>query len=134
VGRVLQNSQVRAQRDLGFMFVSQPVVGDAKAAGGKEVFAITVILKGAGLAQQLVDDVPVIDGVLVTPHQPRQRVHVDARVPDFHTVGIQPSFDLLADQTAMHRVGIAVDVDQTPRVHTHRQAQATVLPLRGQRP
>jgi len=102
------------------MFVLQPVVGDAKAAGGEKVLAITVILKGARLTHQLVDDVPVIDGVLVTPHQPRQRVHLRSRVPDFHTVGIQPSFDLLADQTAMHRVGIAVDVDQTPRIHTHR--------------
>jgi hypothetical protein len=134
VGSVLQNPQIRAACDLGSVFVVQPVVGDAKTAVGEEVLTITIILKGARLAHQLVDEVPVVDGVLVTPHQPRQRVHLGSRVPDFHTIGIQPSFDVGADQTAVHRVGVAVDVDQAPRVHAHRQSQATVLPLRRQRP
>jgi hypothetical protein len=77
----------------------------------------------------LVNDVPVVDGVLVAAHQTRQRVHLASRVPDFHTLGIQPGFDFLAHQTAMHRVGVAVQVDQASRVHAHRQPQATVLPL-----
>ena len=134
VGSVLQNPQVRAPGDIGSVFVVQPVVGHAKAAVGEEVLAITVILEGARLAHQLVDEVPVVDRVLVTPYQPRQRVHVGSRVPDFHALGIQPRFDFLADQTAVHRVGIAVDVDQAPCVHAHRKPQATVLPLRRQRP
>jgi len=71
VGSVLQNPQVRAPCDLGSVFVVQPVVGHAKAAVGKEVLAITVILEGARLAHQLVDEVPVVDRVLVTPYQPR---------------------------------------------------------------
>jgi hypothetical protein len=131
---MLQNPQVRAACDLGSVFVLQPVVGYAKAAVGEQVLAITVILEGARLAHQLIDDVPVVDRVLVTPYQPRQRVHLDSRVPDFHALGIQPSFDLLADQTAVNRVGVPVNMDQAPRVHAHRQPQATVLPLRRQRP
>jgi hypothetical protein len=134
VGSVLQNPQVGAYGDSGSMFVAQSVVGHSKAAVGEEVLAITVILKGARLAHQLVDDVPVVDRVFVAPYQPRQRVHLGSRVPDFHTIGIQPGFDFRADQTAVNRVGIAVDVDQAPRVHAHRQPQATVLPLRRQRP
>lgn len=131
---MLQNPQIRTPRHVGSMFRLQPVVGHAKAAIGEQVLAITVILEGARFAHQLVDDVPVVDRVLITPHQPRQRVHLATRVPDFHTVGIQPGFDFLADQTAMHRVNIAMDMQQTPRIHTHRQSQATVLPLRRQRP
>jgi hypothetical protein len=133
-GGVLQNPQVRTPRHFGSVFVLQPVVGHSKAAVGEQIFAITVVVKGARLAHQLVDDVPVVDGVLVTPDQPRQRVHVGSRVPDFHTVGMQAGFDFLADQTAMHRVGVAVNVDQAARVHAHRQPQATVQPLRRQRP
>jgi hypothetical protein len=131
---VLQNTQVRAACDVGSVFVLQPVVGHAKAAVGEQVLAITVVVEGAGLAHQLVDDVPVVDRVLIAAHQPRQGVHLSPRVPDFHTVGKQPRFDFLADQTAMHGVGVAVNMDQASCIHAHRQPQATVLPLRWQRP
>jgi len=133
VGRMLQNSQVRTPRHVGSMFVAQPIVSHAKAAVGKQVLAKTVVVEGARLAHQLVDDVPVIDRMLVATDQARQRVHLRARVPDFHTVGMQPGFDLFADQPAMHRVDVAVDVDQAPRVHAHGQPQATVQPRRRQR-
>jgi len=132
VGRMLQNSQVRTPRHVGNMFVAQPIVGHAKTAGGKQVLAITVVVEGARLAHQLVDDVPVMDRMFVASDQARQRVHFRSRVPDFHTVGMQSGFDLFADQPAMHRIGIAVDVDQAAAVHAHRQAQATVQALRRQ--
>lgn len=41
---------------------------------------------------------------------------------------MQPGFDLLADQAAMHRVRVAVNVDQAALVHPHLQPQATVQP------
>jgi hypothetical protein len=133
VSGVLQNPQVGAPRHCGNVFVLQPVVRHPKAAGGEQILAITVVIEGTRLAHQLVDDVPVVDRVLVTPHQPRQRIHLGSRVPDLHTLGIEPGLDFLADQTAVHRVGVAVDVDQAARVHAHRQPQATVLSLRRQR-
>jgi hypothetical protein len=132
-GGVLQNPQVRSACDLGSVFVLQPVVGDAKPAVGEQVLAIAVVVKGARLAHQLVDDMPVVDRVLVAPHQPRQRVHLSSRVPDFHTLGVQPGFNFLADQTAVHRVGVAVNMDQASLVHAHAQPQTTVQPLRRQR-
>lgn len=133
-GSVLQNPQVRPPCHFGSVFVMQPVVGHAKAAVGEQVFAITVVVKSARLAHQLVDDVPVVDRVLVAPHQSRQRVHLSARVPDFHTLGIQPGFHFLADQAAVHRIGVAVNVDQASLVHAHRQSQGTVQSLRRRRP
>jgi hypothetical protein len=134
VGGVLQNPQIATARLCGTVFVAEPIIGHAETAVGKEVLAIAVVLEGPGLTHQLVDDVPVVDGMLVASHEPRQRIDLGSRKPDFHTVGIQPGFDLVADQATVHRVGIAVDVDQTAAVDVHRQAQATLLPLGRQRP
>jgi hypothetical protein len=133
-GGVLQDLQVGAAGDLGGMLVPQPVIGHPKAAVGEQVLAITVVFKRARLTHQLIDDVPIVDRVLVAPHQPRQRIDVNARVPEFHPVGMQPSFGLLADQTAVDRVGVAMNVDQAALVHTHRKPQTTLLPLRRKRP
>ena len=133
-GRMLQNPQVLARGDPRNVFVSQPVIGQAKAAVGEQVLAIAIILKSARFPHQLIDEVPIVDRVLVAPHQPRQRIDVHSRVPEFHPVGMQPGFDFLADQPAVDRVGVAVDVDQASLVHAHRKPQATVLPLRRKRP
>jgi hypothetical protein len=111
VSGVLQNPQVGTPRHCGNVFVLQPVVSHPKAAVGEQILAITVVVKGTRLAHQLVDDVPVVDRVLVAPDQPRQRVHMGSRVPDFHPLGMEPGFDFLADQTAVHRVGVAVNMD-----------------------
>jgi hypothetical protein len=78
----------------------------------------------------LIDDVPIVDRVLIAPHQPRQRIDLLSGVPELHAVGIQPGFDFLADQPAVDRVGVAVNVNQAACIHAHRQPQATVLPLR----
>ncbi len=61
----VQDSQVGASGDVGSMLVPQPVIGHPKAAGGKQILPIAVVLKGAWLAHQLIDDVPIVDRVLV---------------------------------------------------------------------
>ncbi len=116
------------------MLVPQPVVGQAKAAVGEQILAIAVVLKGARLPHQLIDEVTIVDRVLVAPHQPRQRIDLGSCVPDLHAVGIQPGFDFLANQAAVDRVGIAVHVDQAPRVHAHPHPQTAILPLRREWP
>ena len=133
-GRVLQDSQVLAGAHGRRVLRAQPIVGLAKAAVGEQILAIPIILKGARLAHQLVDDVPIVDGVLVASHQPWQGVHATSRVPDFHAVRVQPGFDLLANQPAVHRVRVTMDVNQASRVHTHRQTQAALQALVGKRP
>ena len=133
-GRMLQYLQVGAAGDIRRVLVPQPVVSHPKAAVGEQILAITVVLKGAWLTHQLVDDVPIVDRVLVASHQPRQGVDQGSRVPDLQAVGMQQGFDFPADQTAVDRIGVAVNVDQAPRVHACRNSQATILPLRRQRP
>jgi hypothetical protein len=116
------------------VLIPQPIVGHAKAAVGEQVLAIAVVLKGARLAHQLIDDVPIVDRVLVASHQPRQRIDLQAGIPELHAVGIQPGLDFFADQAAVDRVGVAVNMDQASCVHAHRQPQATILPRGRERP
>jgi hypothetical protein len=130
---MLQDPQIGAGARGRRMFVAQPIVGLAKAAVGEQVLTIAIILKGARLAHQLIDEMPVVDLTLVATHQPRQRVHAASGVPDFHTIRVQPGFDLLADQPAVDRVHVAMNVNQAPPVHTDRQPQATVQSLFRQR-
>jgi hypothetical protein len=47
---------------------------------------------------------------------------------------MQPGFDLLADQPAVDRVRVAVNVDQTSRIHAHRKPQTAIQPLRRKWP
>ena len=68
---------------------------------------------------------PVMHRVLVPADQSRQRVGEFVRVPDLHTVGMKPSFHPLADQSAMHRVGATVNVDETSRIDSTTHLEAT---------
>jgi hypothetical protein len=133
-GGVLQNPQIFARGDPCYMLALEPVVGHPKAAVGEQILSIPVVLERSRLAHQLVDDVPVVDRVLVPSHQPRHRVDQLAPIPDLDVLGRQTDVDLLANQAAVNRIHVAVDVDQASRVHTHRQPQTAFQSLERQRP
>lgn len=134
-GRMLQNPQILASSHPRCVPALQLVISHAKTAIGKQVLAEAVVLKSARFSHQLIDDVPIVDGVLVAAYQPRQRLDVLPRVPNFHAISVELDIDFLADQAAVDRVGIAVNVNQAPRVHTHRRnSQAALLPLGRKRP
>jgi hypothetical protein len=61
--RQVQNPQVLLGRPLRLPLQEQ-VVGHAEAAGGEQVRSVTVVGEGTRLADQPVDDVPVLDAVL----------------------------------------------------------------------
>lgn len=75
---------------------------------------------------------PVVHRVSVAPHQSRQRVDAPVRVPDLDPVGEQPRFDGFADQPAVHRIHVAMNVDQAASVHLARHLQARRQPRVGQ--
>ncbi len=133
-GGMLENSQVFTRGDPRRVPLAQPIIGHPKAAVGEQILAVAVVLEGAGLTYQLIDDMPIADRVLVASRQSRQRVDLHSRVPQLHAVGVQPGFDFLAHQAAVNRVGVAVNVDQAPLVHAHRQPQTTIQPPCRQRP
>jgi hypothetical protein len=111
----------------------QQVVGQAKATAREQILAIAIIGEGSRFAHQPVDDVTVLDPVLATPTQTRQRFHQTLGVPHLDPLGVQPRLHLLADQPAGHRVGVAADVDRAARVHAHPPALARLQPTRRQR-
>jgi hypothetical protein len=119
---------------LGQTPLTQSVVGHAKTAGREQLVAVAVVGKGAGLAHQRVNDVPVIDAVLAAATQTRQRLHPLLAVPHLQVFGIDPHLDPLADQPAVHRVDVVMHVNQTAAVHRDRQPLATVQPPWRQRP
>jgi hypothetical protein len=122
---MLQQRQVFLGLSAFVELLPKTVVGLAEAGGREEVLAIGIVGEGAGLAHQRIDHVPVMHRVLVPTDQPRQRVGEHVRVPDLDAVGEKPGFHPFADQTAMHRVGAAVDVDQASRIDPATHLQAT---------
>jgi hypothetical protein len=61
--RQLQNLQVFADALAGAVIAAQPVVGDPKVAGRKQVLTILVVLERPWLADQRIDHVTIIDRV-----------------------------------------------------------------------
>jgi hypothetical protein len=94
--RQVQNLQVFSGRPPRTQALAQGVVGEAKAAGGEQLVAVHVVGQGAGLAEQRVDHVPVVDVALAAPAEPRQALDLLPAQPDLQALGIEPHLDLPA--------------------------------------
>jgi hypothetical protein len=66
----MQQPHVFLGRPLGSL-LQQDVVGHAEAAAGKQIRLVAVVGEGPRLADQPVDDVPVVDAMLATATQSR---------------------------------------------------------------
>ena len=81
---------------------------------------IAVVRERPRLAHQPVDHVAIVDPMLATTTQPWQMLHTTLRVPHLHLLGADPHLHPFADQTARHRVDVALDMNRAALVHTHR--------------
>lgn len=113
---------------------TEAVVGQAEPRGREQIVAVCVVRERSRLSHQRVDHMPVMHRVLVPTDQPRPRVSEFVRVPDLHAVGMKPSFHPLADQSAVYRVGAAVNVDETSRIDSATHLEATRQTHIGQLP
>jgi hypothetical protein len=134
VGRMVQDLQIVFGAAPFVAAFAEAVVGQAEPRRREQIVAVGVVRERTRLADQRVDHMPVVHRVPVAPHQPRQRVDTPVRVPDFDPVGEQPRFDRFADQPAVHRVGVAMNVDQAAGVDLARHLQARRQPRVGQVP
>lgn len=134
MGRVVQDLQVVLGPESLVAARAEPVVGQPEPGRREQVVAVGVVRKRARLADQGIDDVAVVDRVPVATDEPRQRIDVPVRVPDLDAVGEQSGLDPLADQPAVDRIRVAVDVDQAAGIDAARHLQARRQPLRGQEP
>jgi hypothetical protein len=113
---------------------AEPVVGQAETRRREQIIAVSVIRERTGFAYQRVDDVPIVNRRAVPAHESRQRIDEFVRVPDLDAVGEEPRFDLLADQPTVHRIGVAMKVNQAAAINTAGHLQARRQPLLGQVP
>jgi hypothetical protein len=123
VGRAVQDLQIVLGAAPFVAALAEPVVGQAEPRRREQVLAVSVIRERAGFTHQRVDDVPIVHRRMVPAHESRSRVDLTIRVPNLDAVGEQPGLDLLADQAAMHRVRVTMDVNQTAAIDTARHLQ-----------
>jgi hypothetical protein len=132
LGGMLQNLQIFLGARLFITAVAQPIEGEAKPRRREQVLAIDIVGESARLTHQLVDDMSIVNGVLVAADQARPTLHMVIRKPDLDAVGVEPGFDLFADQSTRHRIRVAMDVNQAAGVDAAGHLQATVEPSIGQ--
>jgi hypothetical protein len=94
---------------------------------------VAVVREGTRFAHQPVDHVPVLDAVLAAATQTRQTFHTLLGVPHLDLFHADPRLHPFADQTARHRVHVALDVNRAATVHTHRPPLARLQTAGRQR-
>jgi hypothetical protein len=110
--------------------VQEHVVGHPEPAGGEHRIAVAVLLERSRLADQPVDDVAVLDAMLASPSESREGVQLLGSVPDIESLGTDVNINLFADQTAGQRIGVATDVDRTPRIDSCLEPARHLQPAR----
>jgi hypothetical protein len=131
--RQVQNPQVLLVRPRGLL-LAQHVVGHAEVAAGKQILTVAIVGERPGLADQPVDDVPIVDAMLATSTQAWQPFHQLLGVPHFDALGIQAGVHPFADQPAGHRVDVVLHLDDAARFHAYTQPLAGLQSLTRQRP
>jgi hypothetical protein len=104
--------------------LQQGVVGHAEAAAGKQIRLVAIVGEGPRLADQPVDDVPVVDAMFATPTQSQQFLDPLLGIPNLNTLGVLACLDPFADQPTGDRVNVALHPDGAARVHPHLQPLA----------
>jgi len=110
--RQLQDFQVFADGHLRSVRPAQLVVGHAEVARGKQVLVILVVVERAGLADQRVDHVAVVDRVLAAPGEARHPLHLGVPIEHLEVVGVDHDVHRVANQSAGDRIRVPLDLNR----------------------
>ncbi len=99
----------------------QLIVGHPETARREKVTAVPVVLKGAGLAYQPVDYMPVLNMVVARTAQPGDIFDMALAVPYLQVLCIKPHRHLLTNKSAVYRVNIVLYPDSAARPHSNRE-------------
>jgi len=110
-GSQVEDLQVFTAR-AGWSACQKFIIGHTETDAGEQVISPTVVLESARLADQAVDDMPVVDAMFVLAVQTWQTLGAALGVPDFKMLGKDAHRDLLADQPTGHAVGVLPDGDR----------------------
>ncbi len=130
--RQVQDPQVFAV-GVGRPLRQQCVIGHAVLTRREQLLTIAIVGERSRLANQPVDDMPVVDAMLVPATQPRQMLDPLLRIPHFEMLHEEPDLDPLTDQPAGHGVAVAVDVNQAAAIHASQHALASLQASARQR-
>lgn len=119
VSRQLQNLHVHFVGHLFRVFFSQHVPGDSKPAGGKHFFAVSVVCEGAGLANQRIDDVAIIDRRLVFSDQSRHDLDDISLMRHSDLFSGHTHINQLSDQPTGDRIRIGSHLNRAAFADSH---------------
>lgn len=129
--RHLQDLQILADGGLLRAFLTQPIVGHAKMAGGKQVFTVHVAGERPRLTNQRIDNVPVVDAVFTGSHQTRHDLNLLASEPYFNGIHIDQRIDLVADQATVNRVGVPFHLNRATATYPDSSDPSSVINSMG---
>ncbi len=111
-GREFQNPDVHFVGNVFGMGVPQHVVGHAKLAGREHFFAVLVVGKRAGLANQRIDDVTIIDRHQFLADKSRHGLNDVPLMRHDDFFGCDSQINLLTDQPTGNRIRICPHVNR----------------------
>jgi hypothetical protein len=94
--------------------------------GRKQILTVSVILKGAGFADQPVNNVPVLDTMLAFASQPGDGIYTLLGIPYLQVLHIKPNIYRLSNQAAVYRIHIMIDPDCAARSNSDLKPLAAV--------
>ncbi len=119
VSRQLQNLHVHFVGHLLRVVFSQYVPGDPEPAGGKHFLAVSVACEGARLANQRIDDVPIIDRRLLLSDQSRHDLDDMLLMSDRDLFGRHTHIDRPTNQPAGDRIRIGSHLNRAAFADSH---------------
>jgi hypothetical protein len=111
VGRQLQQLEIQLVGGLLRMRGQQLVIGHAEMRRGKHLLAIFVVLERAGLSDQGINHVPIVDHGPARAHEPRHLLNEHALVRDGDFLRSDLDIHGPANQSAGDRVHVLSDRD-----------------------
>ena len=111
--RQLQNLEVFASGHARTVIPAQRIISHAKVAGWEHVAAILVVRERTRFSNQRIDHVTIVDGMFAHANQARHPLNFQVAVPDFDEVNVDHHVDPVSDQSAVHGIRVAFDLDRT---------------------
>lgn len=127
LGGELQNLQVFASTRLVPSSLAKPIIGDAKLCCGKHFLAVLIVLERAGLANERVDHVSIIDRVLAGTDQARHLLDRHIAVPNFDEISVNHDIDLVANEPTRNRVSVPLDSNRAAGMNLDVVDSGTVI-------
>ncbi len=127
--RQLQDFQIFASSSPGASILAQPVISHTEVARGKHFLAVLVVLKSTRLADQRIDHMAVVDGMLVRADQTWHLLNQQISVPDFDEVCIDRHIDFVSDQSTGNRISVPLDSDRAAAVDLDAAVLSPVVQL-----